>query len=209
MRALLLDLDDTLYDRGAAFRAWADALARVQLGRVLADVEFAALADMDRRGHRSRAELALEAYALGLSIDPLAFPSQLAEHIVEEPGVRDTIGALARSRPVAIVTNGGPVQRLKLARIGLDRIVEQVFVSSELGHAKPDRAIFEQALAWTGEPAEHVLFVGDHPTIDLAPARELGMATAWRVRPGCEWPEDVPPPTYRLTRIAELAEVCA
>lgn len=206
-RGVLLDLDDTLYDRGAAFRAWADEVAHVQLGRSLEPQELAALVAHDRRGHRSRAEFAAEARLLGLTVDPAAFPFELAGQVVPEPLVRDTLEALARTRRLAIVTNGGPAQRLKLQRIGLDTVVQAVFVSSEVGVAKPERAIFERALGFVEHPAREVLFVGDEPTIDLAPAAALGMATAWRAR--SSWPDALPPPTYRIDRIAELAEICA
>jgi putative hydrolase of the HAD superfamily len=206
-RALLLDLDDTLFDRSAAFEAWADELARAQLGRALDAQELASLRASDRRGHRSRAQFAAEAARLGLAIDPARFPFQLAELITPEPKARETIEALARSRRVAVVTNGGPAQRVKLAKLGLEGIVHEVFVSHEVGSTKPEPAIFERALRWTEQPAAEVLFVGDEPVIDLAPAAALGMATAWRARAG--WPAELPPPTYRLARIAELAEVCA
>ena len=206
-RGLLLDLDDTLYDRGAAFRAWAVAVGHTQLGRSLEPAELAQLTALDGRGHRPRAQFAGEALALGLRVDPEAFPFQLAEHVVPEPGARETIEALGASRRIAIVTNGGAAQRTKLAKLGLARVAHAVFVSGELGIAKPDPAIFERALAWTELAACEVLFVGDEPAIDLAPAAALGMATAWRMRGA--WPDALPPPGFCLGRIAELAEVCA
>ena len=208
VRGLLLDLDDTLYDRGAAFRAWTDEVAHTQLGRALELQELESLIAIDRRGHRPRAALAAEALALhGLRVDPDEFPFQLAAHIVPEPAVRETIAALARKLRIAIVTNGGAAQRTKLARIGLDRTVHAVFVSGELGFTKPDRRIFECALAWTELDAVDVVFVGDEPVIDLAPAAALGMATAWRAR--AEWPLELAPPTYRISCISELTEICA
>lgn len=206
-RGLLLDLDDTLYDRAAAFRGWADELARAQLGRMLDSTEVDTLVALDRRGHRSRAEFAVDALELGLTVDPYRFPFLLAEHVTPEAGARETIEALAETRRIAVVTNGGAAQRVKLAKLGLDRIVHEVFVSGEVGFAKPDPAIFERALRWTELPAADVLFVGDHPVIDLAPAAALGMATAWRAR--SEWPDELGPPTFRVDRIVELREVCA
>ena len=206
-RGLLLDLDDTLYDRSAAFDAWSDRLANAQLGRALEPNELAALRAADRRGHRPRAQFAAEAAAVGLVVDPAAFPFELVDHIVAEPLARETLAELARTRRIAIVTNGGAAQRLKLARIGLDAIVHAVFVSGQLGVAKPNPEIFVRALRWTELPAADVVFVGDHPAIDLVPAAALGMATAWRAR--TEWPEPLPPARYRIDRVAELAEVCA
>jgi FMN phosphatase YigB (HAD superfamily) len=207
IRGLLLDLDDTLYDRSAAFDAWADGLATTQLGRTLDPAEREDLIAFDRGGHRSRARFAEDARRLGLSIDPEKFPFELADHVVPEAGVRDTIAELARTLRVAIVTNGGAAQRVKLARVGLDSIVRTVMVSGELGIAKPDLRIFQRALGWSELSAGELLFVGDQPVIDLAPAASLGMATAWRVRG--PWPDELAPPTYKITSIDQLREICA
>jgi len=207
-RGLLLDLDDTLFDRRAAFDRWADAAAASQLGRALAQTERDTLHQLDRRGHGSRVRFAEDARLLGLDVDPARFPFELAEPIVPEPGVEDTIAELARSRRVAIVTNGGPAQRVKLQKLGLDTIVHTVMVSEELGIAKPDARLFERAIKWSELRVEELLFVGDEPVIDLAPAASLGMATAWRART-TTWPVELAPPTHRITAISELREICA
>ena len=204
IRALLLDLDDTLFDRTAAFCAWADHLAWTQRGRSVSGDELRVLGELDARGHRSRREFANDAHArLGFVIDPTMFPAALAEHVMLEDAVARTIARLAEIMRVGIVTNGGTVQRRKLARIGLDEVVHAVFVSGELGTAKPEPEIFARALRWTEQRPADVLFVGDHPEIDLAPAAALGMATAWRRRGS--WPQRLRPPTYTIDAIAELA----
>lgn len=208
-RALLLDLDDTLFDRGAAFAAWADATARAQLGRPLTADELATLIALDGRGHAPRDGFAAAARArLGLAIHTRDLSAQVAAHAVPEPGARETLVALARTHRIGIVTNGASVgQRAKLARIGLADVAHTLFISAEVGAAKPAPAIFEQALRWTGSAPHEVLFVGDEPVIDLAPAARLGMATAWRAR--STWPRELAPPTHRIARVADLAKVCA
>jgi FMN phosphatase YigB (HAD superfamily) len=203
-RALLIDLDDTLFDRTAALRAWSEVAARSQLGRSLVAAEWHLLRELDARGHRSREIFAGDVLAqLGLTIDPQRFAAALAEHVIPEPGVAACVARLAANRRVAIVTNGGAAQRVKLRAIGLESIVHAVFVSGELGIAKPAPGIFERALCWTEHPAAEVLFVGDDPNIDLAPAAALGMATAWRGR-DVPWPVDLARPTFQIARIEEL-----
>ncbi len=206
-RGLLLDLDDTLFDRRAAFDRWADGVAAIQLGRALEPDERETLHELDRRGHRSRVSFAEDARQLGIEVDPGRFPFQLAEHIVPEPDVQATLTELARSRRIAIVTNGGAAQRLKLQKLGLDTIIRTVMVSEELGFTKPDTRMFQHAIKWSELRPEQLLFVGDEPVIDLAPAASLGMATAWRAR--AAWPVELAPPTHRITAIAQLAEICA
>src|SRR5689334_4669821 len=80
-RALLLDLDDTLFDRTAAFRSWLTA----RLERAPAPEELERWLELDQRGHRPRAELAAAAAPLGVAIDPDRFPFELAEHVRPEP----------------------------------------------------------------------------------------------------------------------------
>jgi putative hydrolase of the HAD superfamily len=201
VRALLLDLDDTLFDRALAFRAW---LAH-RLGRAPEPAELAAFSEIDRRGHRSREEFATDAARLGLAVEPARFPFELAEHIEPEAGARDAIARLAARLRVGIVTNGGPAQRTKLARLGLADTVHAVFVSSELGHAKPASQIFEHALRWTEHPPHEVLFAGDDPIIDLAPAAAHGMQTAWRAR--APWPRWLAPARYEIHSISALEAI--
>jgi putative hydrolase of the HAD superfamily len=48
-------------------------------------------------------------------------------------------------------------------------------ISGTEGVEKPDPAIFHLALDRTGMAPEEVMFVGDHPVVDVAAANELGM----------------------------------
>jgi putative hydrolase of the HAD superfamily len=201
-RALLLDLDDTLFDRGAAFRAWLAG----RLGRAPAPGELEAWAELDQRGRRPRAEFAATAARLGLVVDADRFPFELAEHVQPEAGAREAVGRLAARLRVGVVTNGGAAQRDKLARLGLADVVHAVFVSSELGASKPASAIFERALQWTEVAPYDVLFAGDDPIVDLAPAAAHGMVTAWRVRG--EWPRWLAPAAHQIHSVAALEELC-
>jgi putative hydrolase of the HAD superfamily len=201
-RALLLDLDDTLFDRGAAFRGWLAG----RLGRAPGPGELAAWQEIDQRGRRPRAEFAAGAARLGLAVDPERFPFELAEHVEPEAGAREAVARLAARLRVGVVTNGGAAQRKKLARIGLESVVHAVFVSGELGTAKPGSAIFARALAWTEVAPYEVLFVGDDPIVDLAPAAAHGMATAWRVRGA--WPRWLAPAAHQIESVAALEALC-
>ena len=67
--------------------------------------------------------------------------------------------------------------------------------------------IFERALGWTEHAPHEVLFVGDDPIVDLAPAAAHGMLTAWRVRG--EWPRWLAPAPYEICSVAALGALCA
>jgi putative hydrolase of the HAD superfamily len=92
----------------------------------------------------------------------------------------DTAPVLERLRRaglrVGIVTNGFPeVQRGKIARHGLDALVDFAVVSGEAGVHKPNPAIFELALANAGVPAQRAVFVGDQPDSDIKGAQGAGI----------------------------------
>lgn len=200
-RAIFFDLDDTLFDRTAALVRWVAA----QVGPIDPEaLEW--VIELDDRGRRPRLHFAagmVEHFGLHRTVAELAaaFPSDLAAHVVPEPGVRATLARLAEHHSVAIVTNGGAAQRDKLSRAGLADVVETVFVSGELGMAKPALGIFEHALAWSNVTPAQCLFVGDDPINDIAPAAALGMATAWLPRGRAMMPFA---PTYTIASIAEL-----
>jgi putative hydrolase of the HAD superfamily len=204
VRAILFDLDDTLFDRKAALRRW----VTTQLGAVDAEA-FDWIVDLDQRGRRPRLHFAagmVERFGVHRTVAELAaaFPCELAMQVQPDPGVRAHVERLAAQARVAVVTNGGAAQRDKLAHAGLADVLRDVFVSSELGVAKPARAIFEQALAWTGVAATECMFVGDDPLVDLVPAAALGMATAWL--PRGPWPATaIMAPTYTIASIGALA----
>ena len=193
-RVILLDLDDTLFDRSAAFARWCDRHAGGCTPMLVA---------ADARGRTSRTALARAVGADHVAAFAARFPTELAACVEPEAGVPEAVAALAARHRVAIVTNGGAAQRAKLARAGVADRVHAVFVSSEVGAAKPARAMFDAALAWSGcAPAEHVM-VGDDPVNDIAPAAALGMATAWRTR-GDVYPVELAPPDRTIRSLAEV-----
>jgi putative hydrolase of the HAD superfamily len=181
---LLLDLDNTLVDRDAAF----EALFRELLARVGTDPDSPrgsrALADLVRSDDRGRTDRdaflarALElAPELGCSVSELRrHHATLPERVRPVPGVRALLERLAKHRRLRVVSNGsGDTQRRKLTSAGLDGLFESVWISGEQGVEKPDPGLFLAALSDT-PPAEAIM-VGDDSVRDIAPARSLGMGT--------------------------------
>jgi putative hydrolase of the HAD superfamily len=206
---ICLDLDDTLVDREAAFARALEALARRFPG-VLGRDGVAELRALDARGRSDRAELCARVTgrfpALG---PPEAFWNLLQIAIVEEvrprPEVTAAVAALAERHRLAIVSNGGPRQRDKLSRAGLERFFPagHVLISGELGVEKPDPRIFALALAALGLAATEVLHVGDDPARDIAGACRAGLPSCW-ISHGEVYPESWPPPSLALAELTEL-----
>jgi putative hydrolase of the HAD superfamily len=184
-RAILFDLDDTLYPYRAfvrsGFRAVGTRLAeeRGLPTRAVLKVLRRALVG----GARGRELQALcERFSLPASIVP-----ELAEVIREHtPSLRlprETVSVLSSLRDswrVGVVTNGTPrIQRRKVAALGLDRFVDTVVFATEHGdgRGKPDATPFQAALERLGTNAAQAVFVGDDRHADIDGAAAVGMRT--------------------------------
>jgi HAD superfamily hydrolase (TIGR01509 family) len=221
--AILFDLDDTLCDYSAA----RDARLRVAfsldaMGRPVersADELAAMIAEsirihphgVDHFGDLFRrygapdsriAETAARWYRSnrfhGLQLFPEAIAALQAVRTAGSP-------PLGRPRPVGIITNGpAEVQRAKLDLLGLHDLVDFVIISEELGVAKPDAAIFDEALDRAGVDASEAVFIGDSAEFDMAGALARGIPTIWVNRQRLPWERGVPRPDREVLSIGEV-----
>ncbi|MEG3615202.1 HAD family hydrolase [Isoptericola haloaureus] len=189
----LLDLDNTLVSRDAAFAAWADSAVTADGGTA---ADLAAIVAADDGGFSPKADVARELIArLGWVDDvPAAidrFRAGIREHVRAYDGVLADLDALrAAGDQVAVVTNGvSHQQRGKIAACGVEASVDAVVVSGEEGVEKPDPAIVEIALERLGASAvdrDQVWMVGDAGHADVAVGRAAGVRTGW-VSHGRAW----------------------
>jgi putative hydrolase of the HAD superfamily len=207
----LFDLDNTLVDRQATFRRWAESFAadhRLDLQAV----DW--LCEADNDGFARRIDVFGEACRrYGLREDPDDLTSTYwADYVAcycPDPSV---VGALDRLRKagwrVGIVTNGPSSQHEKVARSGLGDLVDACCVSEEVGAAKPDPLIFAEALrrcGHAGDPSE-VWMVGDTPEADIAGGRKAGFMTAWMHR-GRKWPVTEYRPDAEIGSVSDAVEL--
>ena len=105
-----------------------------------------------------------------------------------------------RGLVLGLISNFEPWLREVLDLQGVLHRFATVAISGELGVAKPDRAIFEHALAEAGVSPRETVYVGDSPDADVAGARGAGIAPIMIDRFG-RYPEvDAP----RITGLTEL-----
>jgi putative hydrolase of the HAD superfamily len=121
----------------------------------------------------------------------------------------DAVHTLARARAhgraVGLVTNGpADVQRAKLDLLGLRAHVDFALISGEFGVAKPDPAIFHEALRLAGACAADALYIGDSPEFDVTGARAAGIRSVWMNRTGSPWDHAEPPPDYEVPDLTSL-----
>ncbi|MEU0588040.1 HAD family hydrolase [Streptomyces sp. NPDC006132] len=199
---LLLDLDNTLVDRDAAFRT---AVTAFLAKHGLPASDLAPVMAIDASGYTPRHEVAealtgrygdrVPAAAIRAFLDRGA-----AEHVVLAPSTREALGAArADGWTCVIVTNGRVTQQEAKIRVtGLDRLVQGWVVSEAVGHKKPAPEIFRAAADAAGLPLPGAWVIGDSPHADIAGAGALGLRSVW-VADGRAWTED----SYRPTHVAD------
>jgi HAD superfamily hydrolase (TIGR01549 family) len=224
VRAVLFDLDNTLYDHETSSREGLAAAAR--------DLEQTAGLDVDLlcrvftrhndecwalavRGEMTREELRVARFRRTLAelgvegLDPehlsSAYLARYRRRLAEVPGARSTVLRLLRDLPVGIVTNGFPdLVGDKLAAIGLSGRLHPVVVADRIEVMKPRPDAFQAALEALDLPAGDVVYVGDSLTVDVAGGAAAGLRTCWFNRDGSAAPAGSPRPDAMVLRLAEL-----
>jgi putative hydrolase of the HAD superfamily len=84
-----------------------------------------------------------------------------------------------------IITHGWTEKQAeKLVRLGVIPYINKdaIFISDEIGISKPNPKLYETALNRLDLQAAEVMYVGDSPAHDIAPAKSLGMITTFARR---------------------------
>jgi putative hydrolase of the HAD superfamily len=215
IRAVLFDLDDTLYDQRAWLAgAWGMVAGTATAYGVPPAELAAALGEIAAEGSdRGRIiDRALERMGwAGVPVEPLvrAFRSHAPGRLSCFPGVPAALAQLRARCPIGLVTDGDPgIQRAKLTALDLGDAFGVIVFSDELGrqYRKPHPAPFQAALAALGVGPGEALFVGDRPDKDVAGAAAAGMACI-RVLTGeyAGLPDAVAP----LVRVSGVADAVA
>lgn len=101
--------------------------------------------------------------------------NQLALCSLTIDGAMELLEALSKKFLIGILSNGFiDVQYRKLSSSGLDKYVQRMIISDEIGIQKPDQRIFDYALNEVGATADEVILIGDNPDADIKGAIEAG-----------------------------------
>jgi putative hydrolase of the HAD superfamily len=96
--------------------------------------------------------------------------------LVPAEDTRATLDALAAAgHRLGVISNWDDTLEAILERRGLLDALEVVVVSTAVGAAKPDPAIFRYALEAAGVDPAHAVHVGDEPLADVQGARAVGI----------------------------------
>lgn len=110
------------------------------------------------------------------------------------PDVTDALlGLRARGCRLVVVSNWDISLSVVLAELGLWELLDGVVTSAEVRVRKPERAIFERALALAGAEPAQALHVGDSFELDVRGARGAGIAAVLIARSPSDAPADDAP----------------
>jgi putative hydrolase of the HAD superfamily len=96
--------------------------------------------------------------------------------------------------------------RPEMRAVGIDSYFDPIVISGDYGFRKPDRRLFEAALAGMGLEAENVVFVGNDMYRDIFGAGQLRMKTVCFAPDHVVKPMDGVDPDYIIYQFAELRQ---
>lgn len=231
VRALFFDMDDTLLDgQQATAMAWEVVAAEVapdlgiEPGKLREAFRREAMAfwhDEALVGHwRVRLNEAREEILRKALASEGGDPERAAdvnERYIAEHRARlhlfddalDTLeSAVRRGYRLALLTNGpADMQRDKITRFELESYFDVIVVEGEFGKGKPEREVFEHALAAVGMDPGAAWHVGDNLYADIGGAQGAGIHGVWIHRERLQLPEngDVRP-DRAIAHLHELRE---
>lgn len=183
IKAIVFDLDDTLYSEKDYVRSGYRAVAK-EIEQV--ENAYEKLCRAFEEGHAAIDKVLLDEgiYTEELKARCLeAYRSHLPE-IELYSGVSEMLVSLrAKGIKLGIITDGRPIgQRNKIKALGLEALVDVIIVTDELGgeaFRKPNDISFRIMQRRLGVPFEEMVYVGDNAAKDHIAPRQLSMQAVW------------------------------
>ncbi|MEV0233641.1 HAD family hydrolase [Nonomuraea sp. NPDC050786] len=210
MLTFAFDIGETIVRDDRYWASWADWLDIPR--HTLSALVGAVVAE-----HRDNAD-ALRLLRPGIDLDAEYAAREAAgrgERIDETdlyPDVRPALVAL-RAAGHRLLIAGNQTRRAAELLRALDLPVDAIATSGEWSAAKPDQAFFAHLIEFAETAPDQVVYVGDHPANDIAPAKAAGLRTA-HIRRG-PWGHlwgDSPAAAaadWRINSLTELATIVA
>ncbi|WP_028563816.1 HAD family hydrolase [Paenibacillus pinihumi] len=135
------------------------------------------------------------------------FRTVRAAYIPHDTALVEQLNGWAGRYKVGILTNGTTNDQFdKLRRMGLDKLFtkENVFISDQIGFAKPNKEAYLYAASAMGCTAEETLFIGDSWINDVTGPIQAGMRAIWLNKARRELPL-APVPTAVIHQLDELS----
>jgi len=226
-KAIIFDLDNTLYDRDKAqnevigllcqhFPHILKGFKRERLNEAFIESDRLATVDFEAGVSYETVRLKRTIYFLQLLGIKQDYADTVTEIYVREyprlylpvNGAIPLVKELSMRLPVALITNGFPdVQYTKLETIGLKVVFTHIVLSEEIGIRKPDPRIFHHTANLLQIQPFECLYVGDSYRNDVVGAKSAGMQACW-FNQESETPENVDfQADLVISRFEELANI--
>jgi len=229
LKAILFDIDDTLYSttefaeqaRRNSIQAMIDMGLDVDFEtgfRELKEVISEFQSNYDRHYDKLLRRLPWKALggtnpALLVAAGVVAYHETKFRQLRPFRDAEDALRRLSENTELilGILTEGLEIKQAeKLIRLGVVKYLDPraLFISDQVGISKPNPKLYRYALDRLGLPAEEVMYVGDNPDRDMAPAREVGIITVRHRGTGkyADVPCD-PPPDHEIQDFHDLLAV--
>jgi putative hydrolase of the HAD superfamily len=226
-RAVLFDIDDTIFDRNRAQHLALEIIVR-KLPEVFKNLEKerikAAFIESDlittrdfdagapSEGLRDiRSRLFLRILEISEEYTHIITHMYVREYPAVNtpvPGVKDIVSKLGEKYEMGIVSNGfADVQYTKLDTIGLRQKFTCIVLSEEIGIRKPNPKIFQHAVDVMKLKPEECMYVGNSYANDVIGATHAGMTTCWFNREQLEPATGDIRPDFVINDLTELIEI--
>ena len=218
VKAVIFDLDDTLYVEGDFFRSGFSAVGtelekrgvgrRSEIASMLIEIHF----NEGREGVFQKAAARIPFPAEWISDLVTLFRSH-EPNIKLAPDVCRLLRLFRAEYRLGCVTDGwAEVQRRKLSALGMEAFFDALVIADDFGRAfwKPDPLPFKTCCKLLEVSASEAVFVGDNPERDMKGARNAGIRSI-RVRrqDSYFYAIDCTPPDLADLEIQHIAELQA
>ena len=194
IRALLMDIDDTLFDFQTSSRN-ALSIAFRAFGLPFTPEMWAHYRELDaefwqrfERGEITKEALYVERFRVffaeyGLKADPAAFNAAYFRELGAQrnfmPHCEQALRQLHAQYKIFIVTNGNTdIQKRRIAASGMSQYFDRVFISEQMGCKKPDKLFYDKVFAEIGEEYRACsIMIGDSLSSDMQGGRNAGLPT--------------------------------
>jgi HAD superfamily hydrolase (TIGR01509 family) len=224
IKAVLFDVDDTIFDRRLAQKEVCKLIVKqmprvfeafkmehiqeafIKSDQITTDMFNTGTPSEGLRDKRSRLFLRL----LGIKEEYATIVTELYirdSPLVKAPvdGAIPVVKKLSRKFRIGVVSNGLPdVQYRKLETMGLYDLFSCIVLSEVIGIRKPDPTIFQKAASLIHVKRAECLYVGDSYANDVIGAKNAGMQACW-LNPELIKPQDeTMKADFIISKLAEL-----
>ncbi len=146
--------------------------------------------EMLERGELTRDQVLAQRFEeffgdFGVSVDGAKVDDMYRMHLNQSAelidGAIELLEYLKGKYPLYVVSNGvAETQYHRLAKSGLDKFFDGIFISEEAGSQKPQMGFFEYCFEKMGRrDVENMLIIGDSLTSDMRGGNNAGIDTMW------------------------------